>query len=73
MPPKSHNLRYLAERIGVPLPEGIDNFITTLNDVSVPTRYPDDLRKLISAYSQERTKQIITQSRETLTWIKARQ
>jgi HEPN domain-containing protein len=68
--PKTHNLLYLVERIGLNLPKELDRFVATLNDVSVPTRYPDDLHKLMTDYTEARTKEIIEKSRETLTWIK---
>ena len=73
VPPKTHNLRYLAERIGAVLPEEIDVFLTTLNDLSVPTRYPDDLARLAAEYTPARTREILTHTRESLAWIKEQQ
>ena len=70
-PPKTHNLVYLATAIGLHMPEDIEAFIATLNDVSVPTRYPDDLHKLMAAYSEDRAKEIVEKTREALAWIKA--
>ena len=72
-PPKTHNLLYLIEKIGVQPPAGVDQFLTTLNDVSVPTRYPDDLRKILAAYSEATVRKILAKSREALSWIKAQQ
>jgi hypothetical protein len=40
------------------------------NNISVPTRYPEDLRKLVSAYTKERTNNIIHKTKEIQSWIK---
>ncbi len=45
-------------------------FLFTLNKISIPTRYPDDLRKLVAAYSVERTQTILNQTKEIQLWIK---
>ena len=45
-------------------------FLFTLNKISVPTRYPEDLRKLVSAYTKERTISIIQKTKEIQSWIK---
>lgn len=72
-PPKTHNLLYLMEKIGVQAPAGVDQFLTTLNDVSVPTRYPDDLQKILADYSGATVRDVLAKSREALSWIKAQQ
>lgn len=45
-------------------------FLFTLNKISVPTRYPEDLQKLFSAYSIERTTNILNTTKEIQLWIK---
>jgi hypothetical protein len=45
-------------------------FLFMLNKISVPTRYPDDLRKLFAAYTKERTELILNQTKEVQLWIK---
>jgi hypothetical protein len=45
-------------------------FLFTLNKISTPTRYPEDLRKLFKAYSNERTQTILNQTKEIQLWIK---
>jgi HEPN domain-containing protein len=69
-PPKTHNLIYLADKIGIKFSDKYLEFIFTLNKVSVPTRYPDNLRKLISDFSDLRTKEILNTSKEIQEWIK---
>ena len=70
-PPKTHNLLYLIEKLGVRVPEDTARFLTRLNDVSVLTRYPDDLQKLVTDFSEPVTGDLLKSSREVLTWIKA--
>jgi hypothetical protein len=45
-------------------------FLFMLNKISVPTRYPEDLRKLVAAYSKERTDNILNRTKEIQLWIK---
>ena len=46
------------------------SFFLCLNKISVPTRYPEDLRKLFLAYSKEKTESILNQTKEVQLWIK---
>jgi len=69
-PTKSHSLIYFVDKIGFELSEVHYEFIYTLNNISVPTRYPDDLRKLFTVYTKERTESILQQTKEVQVWIK---
>lgn len=53
--PKVHNLVFLIEKIGLQLPEELQDALFELNRVSIPTRYPEDLRKMSRMYSRKRT------------------
>ena len=70
--PRSHNLVYLAEKTGLQLPEELNDFISLLDGVSVPTRYPDDLQRLLKDYDKARTKEMLEKSREVLRWLRAK-
>jgi len=70
VPPKTHNLLYLLDKIGKkPEPE-LERFIVKLNTASVATRYPDDLAKIQATYTKEITQDMITRSKDLLKWIK---
>ena len=69
-PPKTHNLLYLVERIELELPGDLYDSIFTINRVSVPTRYPDDLRRMLEDYSKERAEEILRESKEVLRWLR---
>ncbi len=69
-PPKTHNLIYLLENIKIQ-PNTLNlEFLVMLNKISVPTRYPDDLKKLMIEFSQEKTRNILNQTKEIQIWIK---
>lgn len=42
VPPKSHNLIYLLNEIGIKPPQDPGKFIVKLSAASVPTRYPEN-------------------------------
>lgn len=69
-PAKSHNLLYFVEKMDLSMSKSQYDFLFTLNKISVPTRYPEDLRKLFTAYTQERTALILNQTKELQLWIK---
>jgi HEPN domain-containing protein len=70
VPPKTHNLLYLLNRVGKKPGQEFEKFIIKLNTASVATRYPDDLEKIQAAYTEEVTKDMIAKSKEVLKWIK---
>lgn len=69
VPPKSHNLIYFIERLELKIDSDIQNYIATLNNISVPTRYPENLEKMIKVFTKERTDEILKRGKEVLSWI----
>lgn len=70
IPPKTHNLIYLLDKIGKQPADSLLKFITRLNTASVTTRYPDDLAKIQADFTADVTKVMINQSKDVLEWIK---
>ena len=70
MPPKTHNLVHLLSKIGIRPDENVGKIITRLNQASIATRYPEDIDVLQKDYTQEAAKQILSQTKEALVWIK---
>lgn len=70
LPPRSHDLIFLLERAALDN-EAYADFIEALNEVSVPTRYPDELDQLVASYPRKRTSEIVAQTKEVLTWLKS--
>ncbi len=48
----------------------IRDFLEGLDEISVPVRYPDELKKLLKEYNKARTKIIFIKSKEVLKWLK---
>ncbi len=70
LPPKTHNLVYLVEKMSLQLPEDIYQFIYSINAESIATRYPDDIQRALKEYSKEKAVEIINESKKTLQWLK---
>ena len=70
MPPKSHNLIYILNQIGVKPPTEQGKFIVKLNEVSIPTRYPENLERLQNLYIEDVVKDILMRGKEIVEWIK---
>jgi HEPN domain-containing protein len=70
VPPKTHNLFYLLNKIGKKPEQEFEKFIIKLNTASVATRYSDDVAKIQAAYTEEITQNMITKSKDLLKWIK---
>lgn len=69
-PPKIHNLNYLAEKIELDISQDFQDFIDKLNNLSVPTRYPDELDRLLKDYKQDATKAVLGNSKGLLLCLK---
>ena len=69
-PPKTHDLNYLCKIIDIKLPDELRKFMDNLNDLSVPTRYPDEIGKLVKEYSKSKTTSILKLTKRLLSWLK---
>ena len=56
-----HSLIFFVEKLSMQMSNSSYEFIYTVNKISVPTRYPEDLRKLFEAYTKKRTEEILNQ------------
>ncbi|TAL67620.1 MAG: HEPN domain-containing protein [Bacteroidetes bacterium] len=68
--PKTHDLIYLVNKLQINPPEEIYNTISEIDEVSVPTRYPEILKTLIQGYPKERTENIFNKSKKVLGWLR---
>jgi len=69
-PPRTHNLVYLLNKIGVEPAEAIGRFVIKLNEANVVTRYPENIDKLQKDYTQVVVEDMLIRSKEILGWIK---
>ena len=70
VPPKTHSLIHLIDKMGIkPLPKP-GTFIAKLSEASIPTRYPEDLDRIQSLYTKAIVKDLLAQGKEFMTWVK---
>jgi hypothetical protein len=43
-----------------------------LNEASIPTRYPEDLKLMLKDFSKANTKGLLTDSKRILKWLKTK-
>ena len=70
VPSKIHNLIFIADELDLVMTEDQLKFIYKLNALSITTRYPDELKKLIKVYNLETTEQILNNTKKIHQWIK---
>lgn len=66
IPPKIHELVYFIKKLELKLPEKISEFIGTLSEAHIVTRYPDELLKVLKYFPQDKTEEILTKSKEVI-------
>ena len=69
-PPRTHNLNFICEMMDFDVPGKYQDFIDNLTNLSVPTRYPEDLEKLLTDFKKDTTREVFEQSKELLSWLK---
>jgi HEPN domain-containing protein len=69
-PPKTHNLVYLMNKIGLKADQDRAKVVVRLNEANITTRYPDDIEQLKSDYTDDITMKLLTETKEILEWIK---
>ena len=68
--PKTHNLIYLSKTVGLELPRNHLETLESLNDLSIVTRYPEDIDALIKAFKKERVEKYLKKTKELIKWLK---
>ena len=70
VPAKSHDLIYLIKKSGLILPQAHLEFIGKINNASIPTRYPEDLARMLKQYPEQVVRDYLRQTEEALQWLK---
>ena len=70
IPPKTHNLIYLSKTINLKIPENHLQTLESLNDLSIVTRYPEDIDSLIKSFRKERVEEYLKKTKAFLKWLK---
>lgn len=69
-PPKTHDLIHLLNFGKIYLSENLSDFIGMINNVSIVTRYPEDLSKLVSSYPKAIARKYLDKTREVIQCLK---
>jgi len=72
MPPKIHDLRRLTDLAGIEIPMHHQAILAHLNEASVPTRYPEDMSKLVKHYNKAAAERYLADTKGLLKWLKTR-
>ena len=70
IPPKLHALMYFVNKIQLALSDENLLFIKKMDSLSVPTRYPEDLRAMTALYTPIQTTSIYEQTKTIQQWLK---
>jgi HEPN domain-containing protein len=70
VPPKTHSLTYLQDRLEITTPGEFESFLFDLNSLSVPTRYPEDLKDMTKLFTKKKTMEILSLTKKILIWLK---
>ncbi len=70
IPPKTHNLIYLSNAINTKVPESHLKMLESLNDLSIVTRYPEDIDGLLRAFKKNRVEEYLKGTKALLKWLK---
>ena len=70
VPPKTHDLFLLVKLAGLDIADAHKTIISHLKEASVPTRYPEDISRLIKDYNKNVADRYLTQVKALLKWLK---
>lgn len=70
IPAKTHDLIYLVKKSGLVVPQSYLEFIGKINNASVPTRYPEDLQRIIAQYPEAIARDYLERTEEVLQWLR---
>lgn len=70
VPPKTHDLIYLANLGKIKLSGNLLDFVGIINNAGVVTRYPEDLSELVHSYPEEIAKKYLDRTLEVIECIK---
>ncbi len=68
--PKTHNLIYLLKTSEIEIPEKHLETLESLNDLSIVTRYPEDIDAMVKAFKRKKVEDYLKKTKELLRWLK---
>ena len=69
-PPRTHDLLLLLRRVELHPPSIHLDFIATIHNASIPTRYPEDLGSLIGQYPRPVANSYLAKTKRVIKWLR---
>jgi HEPN domain-containing protein len=69
-PPRIHDLLYFLRRLDLTPPACDADFIAVINRASVPTRYPEDLAKMVRLYPYRTARSYLARTKRVIKWLR---
>ena len=70
IPARTHDLIYLVKKSEVGLPQNHLEFIGKINSASIPTRYPEDLQRMVQQSPESIVRDYLRQTEEVIAWLR---
>src|SRR3990172_9799272 len=70
IPVRTHDLIYLVKKSELSLPQPHLEFIGKINNVSIVTRYPEDLQRTLLDYPEPIVRDYLKHTDEVLQWLR---
>jgi len=70
-PPRSHNLGYVFNKLGIPAAQNVMELFTILTAYYIETRYPAYKERLSSVMSREQAEAYFKRTQEAYGWLKS--
>ena len=60
----------MSQNASVRFPEDMQEFIELLDNVSIITRYPEDLTRMSKEFTKKKAEEVFNMTRRTLRWLR---
>lgn len=71
IPRKTHDLLHLVNKAKLDVPRAYLDFIGKINSASIPTRYPEDLNKMLKLFPKPVADDYLKLTKEVIAWLKS--
>ncbi|MBI4518011.1 MAG: HEPN domain-containing protein [Deltaproteobacteria bacterium] len=69
-PPRIHDLLYFVRGLDLTLAARDGDFVAAINRASVPTRYPEDLAKMVGLYPYRTARSYLSKTKRVIKWLR---
>jgi len=69
VPPRTHNLKQLADTAGIELSDECRRFLEELTAYYIQSRYPEEIRRMGASIRREQAEQTLRQTEGEIQWL----